>query len=249
MVAVRHNQVADLAKGYLAHPKKPVLPMAWHPFTVIPLHFQIPHQLPNMNSSHTHPDLSGRRLEIIRAACHILATSGVSGLTIKHLSQEMNFSEGAIYKHFSSKEDILVTMLSFLAESLDEGLRSAISTENDPETNLRAVFNFMLLFFSGNPCYVTAVFSDGLLETSEGVNACLMRLVKTVSGHIMPIIHAGLQDGSFKQSIPAEDMTHVVMGSIRLLMFKWRLSEFKGDLKAQGGRLINSMLELIKQPK
>jgi len=48
-----------------------------------------------------------RQLEIIEAAGRILTLSGVSGLTIKNLAKEMQFSESAIYRHFTSKEEII----------------------------------------------------------------------------------------------------------------------------------------------
>ena len=58
--------------------------------------------------------ISDRQLEIIKAAGKILTTSGVSGLTIKNLAKEMKFSESAIYRHFTSKEEIIIALLEFL---------------------------------------------------------------------------------------------------------------------------------------
>jgi AcrR family transcriptional regulator len=52
-------------------------------------------------------ELSERQLEIIEAAGKVITSSGVSGLTIKNLAKEMKFSESAIYRHFTSKEEII----------------------------------------------------------------------------------------------------------------------------------------------
>lgn len=49
-------------------------------------------------------EITPRQLEIIEATGKILTKSGTSGLTIKNLAKEMNFSESAIYRHFASKE-------------------------------------------------------------------------------------------------------------------------------------------------
>lgn len=67
-------------------------------------------------------EITPRQLEIIEATGKILTKSGTSGLTIKNLAKEMNFSESAIYRHFSSKEDIILAMMNFLAESIDQRL-------------------------------------------------------------------------------------------------------------------------------
>ena len=67
--------------------------------------------------------ISDRQLEIIKAAGKILTTSGVSGLTIKNLAKEMKFSESAIYRHFTSKEEIIIALLEFLAKRKHSLLR------------------------------------------------------------------------------------------------------------------------------
>lgn len=59
-------------------------------------------------------EITDRQQEIIEAACKILTASGVGGLTIKNLAKEMQFSESAIYRHFASKEEIIISLLQIL---------------------------------------------------------------------------------------------------------------------------------------
>ena len=80
--------------------------------------------------------ISDRQFEILEAAGKILSTSGVGSLTIKNLAQEMKFSESAIYRHFTSKEEIVLVMLGYLAENMDERLQKAVSTDKSASGNL-----------------------------------------------------------------------------------------------------------------
>lgn len=41
----------------------------------------------------------------------------------------MQFSESAIYRHFHSKEDIIVVMLSYLSDCMDKLLAKAVQSE------------------------------------------------------------------------------------------------------------------------
>ena len=70
-------------------------------------------------------EITPRQLEIIEATGKILTTSGVSRLTIKNLAKEMQFSESAIYRHFESKEEIIIAMLDYLSETMDELLKNS----------------------------------------------------------------------------------------------------------------------------
>lgn len=190
--------------------------------------------------------ISDRQLEIIEAAGKILTASGVSGLTIKNLAKEMKFSESAIYRHFTSKEEIIIAMLGYLADNMDERYVKAIAAEQSPEEKFITVFQNQNLFFKKNPHFVVAVFSDGLLEESERINESILKIMNTRVKYLLPIIKEGQQKKVFTNTITAENLLHIVMGSFRLLMYKWRVSNFKFDIKEKGDEMIQSVLTLIR---
>lgn len=190
-------------------------------------------------------EMKPRQLEIIEATGKILTSSGTSGLTIKNLAKEMQFSESAIYRHFSSKEEIILAMLNYLANSIDERL-SNIPKSSNPEENFRAIFQEQFSFFSKNSHFVVAVFSDGLMEESQRINEVILKLMAVMMKHLMPIITDGQQKKVFSNAIANEDLVHIVMGTFKLQMFKWRLFNFEFDLKESGNKMIDSILILIK---
>ncbi len=152
-------------------------------------------------------EITARQLEIIEAAGKILTTSGVSGLTIKNLAKEMRFSESAIYRHFESKEEIILSMLNYLATNTEKRL-SDIQLTTDPEENLKALFREQFSFFSLNPHFVVAVFSDGLLEESQRINETFMKLMNIKMKFLMPIIMEGQQRRIFTNAITTDE-THL----------------------------------------
>lgn len=189
--------------------------------------------------------ISNRQFEIIEAAGRILTSSGVSGLTIKNLAKEMNFSESAIYRHFTSKEEIIIALLNYLAESMDERF-SQLSDSLQPEEKFNTLFQNQFEFFHKNPHFVVAVFSDGLMEESQRINETILKLMGVKMKHLLPIMTEGQQKGIFTNAISTEDLMHTVMGSFRLFMYKWRVANFKFDLNQNGNKMIHSVLTLIK---
>lgn len=196
----------------------------------------------------TAANISSRQLEIIEAAGKILSKSGVSGLTIKNLAQEMQFSESAIYRHFTSKEEIIVALLEYLAEDMDTRLKRVIEPSKTPLENFESIFNNQLQFFAQQPHFVVAVFSDGLMEASPKINAAILRIMQVKMMHLMPIVMRGQQEGFFTQSLTTEELIHIVMGAFRLQMFKWRIANFQFDIQRQGQNMLHSIILLIKQP-
>jgi len=191
-------------------------------------------------------DITPRQLEIIEAAGKILTASGVSGLTIKNLAKEMQFSESAIYRHFKSKEEIVIAMLNYLADSIEKRL-SNLDNSLTPEEKFKALFAEQFRFFKLNPHFVVAVFSDGLMEESQIINETMLKLMNVKIKHLMPIIMEGQQKGIFTNAITTDELMHIIMGTFKLQMFKWRIANFEFDIIRSGENMVQSILTLIKK--
>lgn len=191
-------------------------------------------------------EIKVRQLEIIEAAGEILTESGLAGLTTKNLAAKMGFAESALYRHFKSKEEVIVTMLQYLAADMDKRLTGCVAKLDDPEEKIKAVFNNQFDFFQKHPHFLVAVFSEGLLEESKKINAAIMQIMATKRKHLLPIIKQGQLEGVFETSAPAEDLLHIIMGSFRLHMLQWRMTDFSFDVKQKGNKLMTSILTLIK---
>ncbi len=190
--------------------------------------------------------ISERQLEIITAAGKILSSSGISGLTIKNLAHEMKFSESAIYRHFKSKEDIIIALLNYLSRSMDDRYSQAINNEQTAEEKFTAIFQNQFSFFKKHPHFVVAVFSDGLMEESDKINKAMSKIMEVKIKHLSPIIAEGRENGTFTTDIKAEELIHIIMGTVRLAMYKWRMADFGFDITKSGHAYIQALLSLIK---
>ena len=63
--------------------------------------------------------------------------------------------------------------------------------------------------------------------------------------HLKPILRDGQRENIFTNKVETEELSDITMGAIRLLMFKWRASNFEFDLKKRGEKMIQSLLNLI----
>ncbi len=188
-----------------------------------------------------------RQIQIIDVASRILTSEGTSGLTTKKLASKMEFSEAAIYRHFSSKEDIIVSMLHYLSESMEERFSQLELLEDDPAYNLELLFKSQFDFFKERNHFVIAVFSDGLFDKSELIREGIHQVMETKKKFLMPIITAGKQKQVFTSDISTQEMMHIIMGAVRLQMFNWRRSGFEYDIIIRGNTTIQSLLKLISK--
>ena len=191
--------------------------------------------------------ISERQTELLVAAGKILSCSGVQALTTKNLAKEMNFSESAIYRHFKSKEDIVIALLSYLANNMEKRYQEIQEKNLAPKKHLVALFSNQFMFFKEHPHFVVAIFSEGLIDGNKRLLEAIKNIMSVTMRFVLPILKKGQQTGAFRDDLEAEDLIQIVMGTFRLQMFKWRMENFTYDIEKKGKKTINNLLKILEK--
>lgn len=188
---------------------------------------------------------SKRQQEIIESAGKLLMQKGVKGLTTKNLALEMNFSESALYRHFKNKEDIIVLLLDYLGSNIKERLNIISEKNSTSEEKLKQLFSSQFEFFNQNTHFVVAILSEGLFDESEKINQSIMKIIHYKMELITKIIEVGKENNEFTKSIETQEIVHIIMGSFRMMMLKWKFSKFEIDLINQGNKIMDTVIKLL----
>jgi len=192
-------------------------------------------------------NITDRQLAIIGATGKLIASKGMSGLTVKTLAAEMGFVESALYRHFKSKDDILVLMLEYLYQNIQERFDSILAENVDAETKLKAIFDSQFQYFKKNPHFVMVVLSDGLIDESEGMRNQIIKMFLYKIQIINQLVSECISSGKFNPIINQDSLVHFLMGGFRLTMFKWKSLKFSFDLVTEGNQMIDDFFTLITQ--
>lgn len=158
----------------------------------------------------------------------------------------MQFSEGAIYRHFSSKEEIIIMMLKYLKTNISKILSNLTKT-GDVEKDFVIFFTRLSLYFKENPYFVVTVFSEGLMDESDKINNEISGLMTLTSSHLEQILQEGQKQGTFIQSVASSDLTMISLATFKLHMFNWKFNKFKFNLTENIGKMSASLLALLRR--
>ena len=189
-------------------------------------------------------DFTGRQQEIIEAALEIISSLGIQNLTIKRLSSRIRVTEGAIYRHFDSKEEILAAIAELFHISSTEILKEIVDSHMSSLEKIKSFFLGRCRQFSQNRGLVLVMFSEDIFK---GYNELLQKVMETIQAHRKHLISAFIE-GQKQKKIVDGDPDHlfmIVMGTLRLLITRWRGTEFSFDLVEEGEKLWQSLEHLI----
>ena len=143
--------------------------------------------MPKVSQKH----LDARRQQILDAAAECFASKGFHRTTIQDIVRKSGLSAGAIYRYFTSKDQIIQAIADDRHAMEWQSIRAA----TDPEAGVRTLHQLSRLFFEpladpeekqrrriGIEMWAEALHSPSVLETTrEGINEPLRLLMQVIS--------------------------------------------------------------------
>ena len=191
--------------------------------------------------------ISNKQQAIIEVSGKILMEKGLLGLTTKNLALEMNFSESALYRHFKNKEEIILLLIRYLSNNINERFENIINSDINPEEKYIQLFKSQFAFFNKNPHFIAIVLSDGLMDNSKEIKNEVQKLIQINAICYKKVIVRGQNSNIFNNEVDADDLVHFAMGTFRLQMLQWKLSNFNFDIEAKGMKTMTDLLTLLKK--
>ncbi|MDO8263076.1 MAG: TetR/AcrR family transcriptional regulator [Gallionella sp.] len=137
-----------------------------------------------------------RQNEIIRVAVDLAAEKGVDNVTTQNMADAMKVTQGAIFKHFTTKDDIWVAVMHWIREQLMKVLEKAASEADNPVDAIERMFFAHIAFISKHPAIPRLLFSELLHKKNSKLRDLIQGII---SGYETKI--AGLLDAAKAQSL------------------------------------------------
>ncbi len=189
-----------------------------------------------------------KQQEIIEISIELIADLGIQGFTIKNLSMRVGVTEGAIYRHFESKTEILHSILKAFQYESASTLESACSSEQPAMEEIEKIFAHHFNYFDKKPAVAAVIFSESIFQNDNLLSKEVFKLLKMHEDALMCIISRGQLNGEIRnEGISKVQLVRMIIGSIRYTVTKWRLSNYEFNIIDEGKILLESIkLLLIK---
>lgn len=188
-----------------------------------------------------------RKDQIITEGIKIIHEKGFPALSIRELAMRVGISEPAIYRHFENKEDIIMGILDKMQEFVQQIEQRLQKVEGETE-KISQLILLQLAYFEKNQAMSTIMLSEEVFHLNER----LKRKLEIIIGSRNRLLTALLKAAQAKNQITpsdVDDLVLLIMGTVRMLIFQWKLSEYRFSLTARGESVINTLIKLFTTPK
>lgn len=142
-----------------------------------------------------------RQSEIIRVAVHLAAEKGIDSVTTQDMADAMQVTQGAIFKHFRTKDDIWFAVIRWIRERLMAVLEKAAADATDPVNAIERMFFAHIAFIGKHPSIPRLLFTEMLHKKNSKLRDLIQEII---SGYESKV--AGLLDAAKEQALVARDL-------------------------------------------
>lgn len=192
-------------------------------------------------------EFTERQIEIMEAATLRIDKFGIQELTIKNLASDLNLSEAALYRHFKSKNEIMLGLLNYFISEMRVRISKIIVKKGCSASELLIeIFESQLKTFVKKPSIVTVIFSESIFQFNKELSATVSTMMEMMQNNIEKIVKKGQEDGSISKIVGTSTLTTIIMGGMRITVLKWKLSGHQSDLVKDGRKVLDGILKMVE---
>ena len=182
-----------------------------------------------------------RQEQIKQAVLEIISSDGLKKLSISNLARRIGMSDGAIFRHFHTKNEIIASIINDVQRDLISGLRKIATSLEDPETRLEKFIFSSVNYLTGNKGITMLLFSEASYNNDKILKDQLFQIFNSQKQLISKIILDGMAIGKWDEKIAVEYVAILYMGIPVSLNVEQTLTG--GELYPR--KLSNSMFQLL----
>jgi len=141
------------------------------------------------------------REKILKKSGILFNTNGYKATSISNITDATGFTKGAIYRHFSNKNELERETLAHLSSILFEKLRVLIKEEETAGDKLRTIFKFFESYISNPPLKGGCPLLNAAIEADDAHPSLRKEAVKTLKilrESLIAIIQNGIDHKQLK---------------------------------------------------
>ena len=174
-----------------------------------------------------------RQRQIVDAARKVIIKYGSEHVTVRRIAEEIGVSEGAIYRHFKSKRDIL----TFLIEDIENTLLCGLESLPLSSPLTLAILEETMATHMANVVQRRGVSFQVIAEIvsfgDKKLNRQASAVINKYTERIRAILSEGVKTGAVREDIDLKAAATLFFGMTQGLVNSWTLSQYSFSLQEE----------------
>ena len=161
-----------------------------------------------------------RRAATVEAVVELAAEQNPSDITTTAIAQRMGLTQGALFRHFPTKDAILESVMDWVAERLLARVDKAAASAASPMAALEAVFMAHIDFVAEHPGVPRMLFGELQRPGDTLPKKMVQTLIRHYGERLQHLLETGKTQGELHAQLDIEAASVSFIGSIQGLVMQ-----------------------------
>jgi TetR/AcrR family transcriptional regulator len=175
-----------------------------------------------------------RQAEIVAAALNLARDISPVSITTGDIANAIGVTQGAVFKHFPTKDAIWVAAMKWVRERLLAELDSAARAETSAVLSLEAVFHAHMAFAIAHPGAPRVIFHELQHPADSPAKQEVRALLQAYRQLLLVHFKGGMKSGELPTGLDPESAATLFVGIVQGLVMQSMLTGKPAAMKAQG---------------
>ena len=177
-----------------------------------------------MNTPTKNKSAEQRRLQTVETLIDLAAEQNPNAITTQALADRMKLTQGAIFRHFPTKQAIFSGVMDWVADRLMKRIDKAITAETKAVKKLEAMFMAHITFVSKHPGIPRILFGELQQKKDSAAKQMVQKMIGQYADKLQGVMQAGQESGELRADLDTEAAAILFIGSIQGLVMQSMLA-------------------------
>ncbi|WP_124945125.1 TetR/AcrR family transcriptional regulator [Sulfurirhabdus autotrophica] len=178
-----------------------------------------------------------RQEEIVKVAVDLAAERGVDEVTTKDMADAMGLTQGAIFRHFATKDDIWFAVMQWIRARLMKVIGKAADEGVNPLDSLERMFFAHIAFISKHPAIPRLLFSERLHTKSVKLKQLIQEIMAGYEAKIAALLAEAKSQGIVSAELDENGAAVLYIGMIQGLVIQSSIFRGKRSLEEEARKV------------
>ncbi|MQF48563.1 TetR/AcrR family transcriptional regulator [SAR202 cluster bacterium AC-647-N09_OGT_505m] len=171
-----------------------------------------------------------RRGQITEAARHLITTYGMEAVTIDSIAEAVGLTEGAIYRHFTSKHQILTLLIDDIEKNLLDTVLGTRVEGTSALKNLELILHAHLSDVEESRAASFVIITEAMGFDGIGLGPRVSLMLTHYLAFIRGVLELGMKEGDIRHDLDVPAAATAFLGLIQSTATLWALNNHEPPL-------------------
>lgn len=186
-----------------------------------------------------------RQEQIKQSVLDIIHEDGINKVSIKNLAKRTGISEGAIFRHFSSKSEIIYSVIKDVQNNFIGNLRHVIRSKYNCHEKLKLFIEETINYLTDNKGVTMLMLAEATQNTDNQIKETLLNIFNSQKEYFEFIISEGIKKNSWSPELSLQEISDFYMGIPISLNVEIILKRETINKKTYTNKILKTLLKLL----